>query len=71
MTMTLLFAPDCCDDIDHVVTVSVSQLGLGLLSFFTISVGGLAIGVIYGVVTALFTKYTSHVRGEYTVHVTF
>ena len=37
MTMTLLFAPDCCDDIDHVVTVSVSQLGLGLFLFHSLA----------------------------------
>ncbi|XP_072034636.1 sodium/hydrogen exchanger 2-like [Amphiura filiformis] len=43
-------------------TVPVSQIFLGLASFFTISVGAIMIGTIVGVLTAIFTKYTDKVR---------
>ena len=35
------------------------QVLLGLCSFFTIALGGLLIGVIYGLITALVTKTTT------------
>ena len=35
------------------------QVILGLCSFFTIALGGLLIGVIYGLLTALVTKTTT------------
>ena len=40
------------------------QIGMGIAAFFTVSLGGLAIGLIFGVLTAIFTKYTKQVRGE-------
>lgn len=33
----------------------------GLCSFFVVSIGGTAIGLIFGVLTAFITKYTYHV----------
>jgi len=41
------------------------QIVLAVVSFFTISLGGLGIGIVIGILTALVTKYTSHVRGMY------
>ena len=35
---------------------------LGIVSFFVVSIGGIIIGLIYGVLTAFFTKYTIRVR---------
>lgn len=42
--------------------ISAKDIVIGLFSFFTVSCGGLVIGVIYGAVTALITKTTSTVR---------
>ena len=35
---------------------------LGVTSFFTIALGGLSVGMIHGLLTALITKYTKEVR---------
>ncbi|CAD5120276.1 DgyrCDS8845 [Dimorphilus gyrociliatus] len=42
--------------------VSANQIGLGIASFFTVSLGGLSIGIIFGVITSIITKHTLHVR---------
>ncbi|XP_071950500.1 sodium/hydrogen exchanger 2-like [Antedon mediterranea] len=39
-----------------------SQVVLGVFSFFTISIGGLVIGIIVGMLSAFMTKFTKHVR---------
>lgn len=36
----------------------------GLVSFFIVSLGGLFIGIFFGVLTAIITKYTGTVRGK-------
>ncbi|VDO07729.1 unnamed protein product [Rodentolepis nana] len=36
------------------------QIALGIGSFFTISLGGLIIGVLIGVISSLFTRWTGH-----------
>lgn len=41
-----------------------SQFGLAIVAFFTVSLGGLVIGIFFGLVTALITKTTQDVRGE-------
>jgi NhaP-type Na+/H+ or K+/H+ antiporter len=41
------------------------HIALGLASFFTVALGGLLIGVIMGVLTALITKTTTEVRGRF------
>jgi NhaP-type Na+/H+ or K+/H+ antiporter len=41
------------------------QYALAVLSFFTSSCGGLTVGVIHGLLTALITKTTQDVRGIY------
>lgn len=44
--------------------VSGEQYALGIVSFFTISLGGLGIGIVCGLLTALITRTTSEVRGK-------
>ena len=46
--------------------IDESQILLGLMSFFTIALGGLVIGIVMGVITSLITRTTTEVRG--TVH---
>ncbi|KAM7533248.1 hypothetical protein Aperf_G00000124058 [Anoplocephala perfoliata] len=36
------------------------QIGLGFASFFTISLGGLVVGVAIGLISSVFTRWTSH-----------
>ncbi|XP_077987983.1 sodium/hydrogen exchanger 1-like [Glandiceps talaboti] len=43
-------------------SVPASQIGLGVLSFFIVSLGSLALGILCGVLSAVITKYTSTVR---------
>lgn len=45
--------------------VSGDQYLLGIASFFTVSLGGLVIGVLYGLITALITRTTREVRGNF------
>nr|CDS34169.2 sodium:hydrogen exchanger 2 (nhe2) [Hymenolepis microstoma] len=40
--------------------ITGSQIGLGIGSFFTISLGGLIIGVLIGVISSFFTRWTGH-----------
>jgi len=42
--------------------ISGEQIALGIASFFTVSFGGLSIGIVCGLITALITRTTSHVR---------
>ena len=46
------------------VPIDAKNIVLGLVSFLTISLGGLTVGIIHGFITALITKTTSEVRGE-------
>jgi hypothetical protein len=46
------------------VPIDAKNIVLGLVSFLTISLGGLTIGIIHGFVTALITRTTSQVRGK-------
>lgn len=43
--------------------VGAVEIILALTSFFTIAIGGLLVGIIMGLVTALITRTTSEVRG--------
>ena len=38
---------------------------MAIASFFTVSIGGLTIGVIFGMLSALCTRVTSHVRSKW------
>ncbi len=40
------------------------QVLKGIAAFFTVSLGGLLIGIVFGILTSLVTKHTKHVRGE-------
>jgi len=42
--------------------IPMSQIGMGIASFLTVSLGGLAIGLLFGILTAVFTKYTKQVK---------
>ena len=39
------------------------QLLLGVVSFFTVSLGGLSIGLAFGVLSAIVTRVTHNVQG--------
>ena len=41
---------------------TAGDLAKGLLSFFVVAVGGASVGVVWGMLTGLLTKFTSHVR---------
>jgi sodium/hydrogen exchanger-like protein 3 len=43
--------------------VTARDIIKGFLSFFLISGGGLAVGIIFGVLTAIITLHTTNVRG--------
>ncbi|CAH8596348.1 unnamed protein product [Schistosoma curassoni] len=40
--------------------VTGKEIGIGIASFFTVSFGGLLIGVIFGIITCLITRIRSH-----------
>ncbi|KAF8793442.1 Sodium/hydrogen exchanger 2 like protein [Argiope bruennichi] len=42
--------------------ITAEQIGLGFAAFICVSLGGLAIGILMGVITALVTKHTEDVR---------
>ena len=46
----------------HGLSVTAADVGLGCLSFLTIALGGLAIGVVFGLLTSLVTRFTQEVR---------
>ena len=48
----------------HGLQISTVDISLGVVSFFTVALGGLFIGLVMGVLTALITKTTTHVRGR-------
>ncbi|XP_069103686.1 Na(+)/H(+) exchanger protein 7-like [Argopecten irradians] len=49
-------------EFNEMPSVTTDQVFLGLAAFFVVSLGGLFIGIIFGVLTAIVTKYTVHVR---------
>ncbi|GFT58963.1 hypothetical protein NPIL_386021 [Nephila pilipes] len=44
--------------------ITAEQIAMGFAAFICVSLGGLAIGLVMGVVTALITKHTEDVRGK-------
>jgi len=48
------------------LSITGIDITLGLLSFLTVAIGGLIIGIICGFVTALITRTTADVRGKQT-----
>ncbi|VDK56182.1 unnamed protein product [Cylicostephanus goldi] len=45
--------------------IGIFQCFMGLLAFLCVSLGGLAIGLFSGFMSAFVTKFTKHVRGKY------
>ena len=43
-------------------TVTGNHIGAGVGSFFVVSLGGLGTGIVFGILTALLTRFTDHVR---------
>uniref|UniRef100_H2LU87 Sodium/hydrogen exchanger n=1 Tax=Oryzias latipes TaxID=8090 RepID=H2LU87_ORYLA len=50
------------EEFAHEGTVTVGDALLGVVSFFVVSVGGVMVGVIYGVLGAFTSRFTSHSR---------
>ena len=46
----------------HGATVSPHQFALGVCSFFTVALGGLIVGVMFGVLSSILTKWTMRIR---------
>ena len=46
-----------------ICAVLTIQIALGFVSFFTISLGGIAIGILWGMLASFLTRFTDHVRG--------
>lgn len=44
---------------DH---VGIVDIVLGFLSFFVVALGGVFVGVVYGVIAAFTSRFTSHIR---------
>ncbi|XP_053404076.1 Na(+)/H(+) exchanger beta-like isoform X2 [Mercenaria mercenaria] len=42
--------------------ITADQVIIGVVQFFVVSIGGLIVGVIWGAITAVLTKYTEHCR---------
>ena len=47
------------------VPITYDQILLAVAAFLCVSLGGLLIGIIFGLLTAVITKYTPDVRGKY------
>lgn len=50
------------EEFSHAGTVTVADAFLGVVSFFVVSLGGILAGVIYGVLGAFTSRFTSHSR---------
>ena len=44
---------------------------MAFAAFFTVSLGGLTIGLLFGIVTAIVTRWTQHVRGMFSISESF
>lgn len=50
------------EEFSHEGTVTVADALLGVVCFFVVSLGGILVGVIYGVLGAFTSRFTSHTR---------
>lgn len=50
------------EEFSHAGTVTVGDAFLGVVSFFVVSVGGIMVGVVYGILGAFTSRFTSHTR---------
>ena len=53
-----------CSELSMVTNIDAGQILLGIISFFTVSLGGLALGLICGLACALITRFSGELRGE-------
>lgn len=49
-------------EFSHTETVTVIDALLGVVCFFVVSLGGILVGAIYGVVGAFTSRFTQHTR---------
>lgn len=42
--------------------MGIVDIVLGFLSFFVVSLGGVFVGVVYGVIAAFTSRFTAHIR---------
>lgn len=42
--------------------VGIVDIVLGFLSFFVVALGGVFVGVVYGIIAAFTSRFTSHIR---------
>ncbi|KAL3847975.1 hypothetical protein ACJMK2_018862 [Sinanodonta woodiana] len=42
--------------------ITIDQIILGIVAFFVVSLGGMTVGLMFGILTAIITKYTQHCR---------
>lgn len=61
MTIVLYKVMQVYNEMD---TIPIAQIVLGIVKFVVVCAGGLLIGVLAGIITAVLTKYTYHVRGK-------
>lgn len=50
------------EEFSHAGTVTVGDALLGVVCFFVVSVGGIIVGAIYGILGAFTSRFTSHTR---------
>ena len=50
--------------LDEGETITAAMYVVALLKFFVSSLGGIVIGIVYGALTSVLTKYTVETRGE-------
>lgn len=50
------------EEFAHVGEVSVVDVFLGVVCFFVVSLGGIMVGGVYGVLAAFTSRFTSHTR---------
>ncbi|KAM4539029.1 sodium/hydrogen exchanger 1b [Odontesthes bonariensis] len=50
------------EEFSHAGTVTVGDALLGVVSFFVVSLGGIMAGVLYGILGAFTSRFTSHTR---------
>ncbi|XP_061597273.1 Na(+)/H(+) exchanger beta-like isoform X2 [Cololabis saira] len=50
------------EEFSHAGTVTVMDAFLSVVSFFVVSLGGIMVGVIYGILGAFTSRFTSHTR---------
>uniref|UniRef100_A0A667X0H2 Sodium/hydrogen exchanger n=1 Tax=Myripristis murdjan TaxID=586833 RepID=A0A667X0H2_9TELE len=50
------------EEFAHIGTVTVADAFLGVVCFFVVSLGGILVGAIYGILGAFTSRFTSHTR---------